>query len=372
MKSGELHQLTGLRFFAAIHVVLYHNLGLVGASIQNLPHWLLSINSAGESAVSFFFILSGFILTYVYTDENATIKTSYGKFLFARLSRIYPIYILAFLLDLPRGLSYFFQTYDQKAAFLKVGVSASAHLGMLQSWHPRLTPAWNFPAWSISTELFFYLVFPFLLPFIFRFKNDVLSLIVLWLTPVVIYFTFTIGLHYDLSEGAGAVFWRSFPALRVTEFLIGITIGKLFVQKHSKLYQWILNNQKICGRLFWISLCMSLALISIKLPIHKTLITNLLLVPFFSWMILVLATIKIPMSSIFEHQFIVLLGSASYAIYIIHIPILYYIRNLFQVMNFNPGFGYLSAYLLLLITASIILYKYFEVPVQKRLRKLLS
>lgn len=367
-RSGELKQLTGLRFFAALHVVLYHNLGLAGESVKILPKWLLAINSAGESAVSFFFILSGFILTYVYTDENESVKTTNKKFLFARLSRIYPIYLLAFLMDLPRGLAYFLETYELKTAFMKVGMSALAHVGMIQSWHPRLTPAWNFPAWSISTELFFYLAFPFVLPVIFRLKRDVFSMILFWLTPIGIFFLFTTGLGYDLSEGAGAVFWRSFPAIRITEFFVGMVLGKIFLRQQT-IYHWIRNNHKQSGVLFWLSLILSIVLIAIRLPLPKTVITHLLLVPIFSWMILVLATIKIPMSSVFDHRLIVLLGSASYATYIIHIPILYYIRNFFQFLNMPQGFLSLAFYLCILIVSSIGLYSYFEVPVQNFLRK---
>lgn len=367
-RTSELRQLTGLRFFAAIHVVLYHNLGLVGDSMKYLPPWIVSICSAGESAVSFFFLLSGFILTYVYTNNHENIKTSYAKYLLARLSRIYPIYVLAFLLDFPRGLSYFLATYDQKIAFIKISLSASAHVSMLQSWYPRLTPAWNFPAWSISTELFFYVVFPFLLPLVFKLKKDLTSLMILWLTPVALFFVFTSGFNFNLTSGPGAVMWRSFPALRITEFLIGMIIGKIFLQKQSKLYCWVGEHQKLCGFLFWCSLFISLYLVSIGIKLPATLITNLLLVPVFALMILLLAMVKIPFSTIFENNFIVLLGSASYALYIIHMPILYYINGLFQTLNLVHGFAFLGTYIVILVLASISLYKFFELPVQERLR----
>jgi len=74
-EKSQISILTGIRFFAAFHVVLYHNLFLFGEeAIESIPSLIYSFIQKGEAAVSFFFILSGFILTYVYRDKLKTPK----------------------------------------------------------------------------------------------------------------------------------------------------------------------------------------------------------------------------------------------------------------------------------------------------------
>lgn len=55
----------------------------------------------GETGVTFFFLLSGFILSYSYDDDGEFPKGSYGRFYLARLARIYPVYIVTILVMFP-------------------------------------------------------------------------------------------------------------------------------------------------------------------------------------------------------------------------------------------------------------------------------
>jgi len=79
----RLPALTSLRFFAALHVVFFHLLAL---KILWSTGWLKQISSIGYVGVSFFFVLSGFILVYTYAGRESTAI----EFWRARFARIYP------------------------------------------------------------------------------------------------------------------------------------------------------------------------------------------------------------------------------------------------------------------------------------------
>ena len=83
-----LKALTSARFFAALHVALYH-------LIHPFKIWgiFAPVMSAGYTGVSFFFVLSGFILTYAHGTEYEAGRGNAQKFWIARFARIYPVYL---------------------------------------------------------------------------------------------------------------------------------------------------------------------------------------------------------------------------------------------------------------------------------------
>lgn len=368
-ETSEISELTSIRFFAALHVLLFHNFYTAGWAASGAPDWIRSIISYGDLAVTFFFLLSGFIITYVYADEEGKVRGTKKKFYLARFSRIYPVYLFAFMLDLPRGLSYFFETFETREAVLKICVSAVAHLTMLQSWHPRLTPVWNSPAWSLSAEMFFYLIAPFAMRFLFKAKNNWTLMWILFLIPPVLYYAIWNFTSLQINhDPALLVLWRSFPLLRSTEFLIGIFLGKLFIQEH-----WVIkllkSNTILTGTFFWLSLLLSVLIISIKVDDHQKVIANTLLIPLFSMMILAIASVRVPLTQFLRSEFTISLGRASFAMYMIHVPMLFYVDFLFKKLALGPGPTYFVGYLLLTISFSIILFKFLEQPLQRYLRK---
>jgi len=90
----RLPALTSLRFFAALHVVFFHFLAF---KIFTSQGWFGQISSIGYVGVSFFFVLSGFILVYTYEGRDI----SAGAFWRARFARIYPALAFSLLLTGP-------------------------------------------------------------------------------------------------------------------------------------------------------------------------------------------------------------------------------------------------------------------------------
>ncbi|MDG4896139.1 acyltransferase family protein [Mesorhizobium sp. WSM4976] len=115
--GSNLTQLTSLRFFAAVYVLAFHSVDINGA-----PRLIANFVKNGYLGVSFFFLLSGFILTHSYVGRMPH-WDDVGRFAVARFARIYPVYLLALAVALPlaRGL------FDYPLASL-------ATLGLIQAW----------------------------------------------------------------------------------------------------------------------------------------------------------------------------------------------------------------------------------------------
>lgn len=142
MNAKRLNTLTSLRFFAAAMIVLLHMDG---------TFWPTVGLQGFTTGVSFFFILSGFILRLVYGELHSAAEIR--SFYVARIARIWPMHFLSTLvLVLAAGEA------------LPSWNILAANLLLVQSWVPH--PDWYFSmngvAWSISTEFAFYAVFPIL------------------------------------------------------------------------------------------------------------------------------------------------------------------------------------------------------------------
>jgi len=100
MRKPELPALTGVRFYAALLVFLSHAVVIPGMESLARGHLVFD---AGVVGVSFFFVLSGFILTYNYVDVfRSTLPVAgYKKFLWDRFTKIYPVHLAITLLMIP-------------------------------------------------------------------------------------------------------------------------------------------------------------------------------------------------------------------------------------------------------------------------------
>lgn len=150
----RLDGLTIARGLAAWMVVLFHTRG----AMPWLPDPVLAVLGKGYLAVDFFFLLSGFVVYLsahrAFLDKGLAAAPAFFR---RRLARIYPLYAAML------GLCMAF------AALLSItGRDASGypwrevplHIAMLQNWGFTTDLSWNHPAWSISTEMAAYLLFP--------------------------------------------------------------------------------------------------------------------------------------------------------------------------------------------------------------------
>jgi peptidoglycan/LPS O-acetylase OafA/YrhL len=341
-----LPALTGIRFFAAFYVVLFHGLPWLLRHFR-IPLPLETFLSNGYLAVGLFFLLSGFILAYTYEGQIDGTPNRL-RFWEARFARIYPVYLLSLI------LAYWFERGLRWGTRLAV-------LGMVQAWNPRtpeLAGAWNYPAWSLSVEAFFYLCFPFVLPWMSRKSNRSLS----WMITVLLMFCV---LAHTPVQGLGK--WDQtylivrvlpLPILRIPEFLLGMAIGL----KHLR-NEGIGKNVSHPLRVYPAVFCIFAAL---SLPLGEW--VSLVMVPF-AVLVYELALGSIWLARILSTRIMVLLGGASYAVYLLQFPVRSWTRVLFS--HFPERIAHLSAPLtpLILVLVSMFVFQFFETPSREALRR---
>jgi peptidoglycan/LPS O-acetylase OafA/YrhL len=340
-----LPALTGVRFLAAFYVVLFHGLPWLRQKFT-LPQALQTFLGNGYLAVNLFFILSGFILAYTYEGQIDG-KANRLHFWEARFARIYPVYFLSLILAFwfERGLSF---------------GSRVAVLGMVQAWNPRtpgLAGAWNYPAWTLSVEAFFYLCFPFLLPWMSRRSPRILFwIIVLLLVVCVIVHTPVQGLG-DLDRSSILIKVVPLPLLRIPEFLLGMVIGVKLLRNEAAG-----QNSGSDPRVYLAALS-SLVILSLPLGVW----VSIVVIPF-AILVYELAVGNSFLAKLLSTPFMIVLGSASYAVYLLQFPIRSWIRVIFS--RFPEKLAHLGTPLtpLILVLFSILVFKFWEEPCRRALR----
>ncbi|MBS7789679.1 acyltransferase [Roseococcus sp. SDR] len=148
----HLKPLTSLRFAAAAMIVAYHAASYVPA-LRHLGEWPF------KQGVSFFFVLSGFVLSHAYAGR----AIGFGHFVTLRLARLWPVHFVTALMVI------FLMRPDSRqfpgTGWFSPWLALAANLTLTQSLppFPLYVFSWNAVSWSISTEFFFYLAFLFLL-----------------------------------------------------------------------------------------------------------------------------------------------------------------------------------------------------------------
>ncbi len=295
----SIRALTGLRFFAALYVFVFHvhiRWPLPGREPIN------QFISQGALGVTLFFILSGFILTHVYGHDEIDAVWLRG-FALKRFARIYPIYALSLLLVLP------FLIVRPAGQSLVLFVSDAL---LLQAWFPQLALEWHGSSgWTIGAEAFFYLCFPVLLLLL---RNAGRRGILLFLAVAWAWSVFP-GQVHSLFGGD----WRTvyaMPLMRLGEFAVGVG-ACLFIGR----YPVRLPGAGLLGALA----ITYLAAFGWRYPAYVG--HNWIIVPLFVLLIAQLSTEQSRLAACLGSRILVLLGEASYAFYLMQIPLFYYLSS---------------------------------------------
>lgn len=315
--SSPLNSLTSLRFFAAFHVVLLHAYDqFATAAIWQLPNGALEFVKSGAVAVSVFFILSGFILAYNYLDHDFRNRHTIRSFWVARLARIYPVYVVGLLLAAPKFLS----DSLTSASPINSVMTAGAALTLTQAWIPDFALAWNGPGWSLSAEAFFYLLFPAAAMVVSRVRNRgvlLLAMVACWIVALI---PPALASALELPSSSWSQFFKFNPAIRLSEFLLGVCLGKFFLLQKA---QGGVTPSR-AATLLLVVVAMLVTALCHRSQWPKLMLHNGLLDPLFALLILSLAWLGAG-ANVFNRALsgrgLLLLGQASYALYILHIPI---------------------------------------------------
>lgn len=353
--QSQINQLTGLRFVAALMVYLSHLQPPVKA-----PRPVLTFMSSGYSGVTLFFVLSGFVLAYNYYETMSW--RTYLKFLLARWGRVYPLYAVL--------LGWFVVETLVKDLPLK---NIWQHVFMLQAWSPDLNVAYgyNSPAWSLSVEAFLYVAFPLVCLLVAFFGRSVSLLISfcvgVFLINGVLAFWFT-------KQGYGAISWfdpRSahrwlyvMPLTRLGDFAVGIAAARLY--KH-----WDGTPPRSLSVLMILSVVLAVALMMVKQHLYSAYSFDASYSPLFFVLILGLACSPNGLlSHLLSAKPLVLLGEASYALYLIHQTMIRRLGSGLWAKEISLRSVGIECYIfLLIICLSFGLYSLVEVPARNFVKR---
>ncbi|WP_160137058.1 acyltransferase family protein [Chryseobacterium sp. c4a] len=335
----KISQITFTRFLAAMAIVVSHfNKDLFLYKIDYISNIFLKANVG----VSYFFILSGFIMIVAYHKKD---KIEYFDYYRNRFARIYPLYVLGLLLYLVTRYS----NFSIYKGFL--------YLFGLQSWIPGEAMILNFPGWSISVEFLFYLLFPLLYNYFYSKGNKSIWVVtvIIWIMTQVFCSLYVDSSYYKGPHTASHELLYYFPLMHINEFLVGNLAGLFFV-KNSGQKNYDVSVVIIFGLIL-------LSLIFLPWFYHNGLMA-LLFIP----LIVLISKNNGILTKVFSLKPLEYLGEASYAVYITHIPVLYILREVVSKYNFSIDIVF-GIYIIVVILTSILFYQCIEKPLRDYLKK---
>jgi peptidoglycan/LPS O-acetylase OafA/YrhL len=337
-----------VRFLAALYVVMDHGRVAV-PMLSDGNGYLQKFLALGYIAVNFFFVLSGYILAVVYLQGKTSVDKR--RFWVARFARVYPIYLVALALDASHLLHNWLATHAAGIAQPSIAATLVMNVVLLQAWWPKFLGI-NSPGWSLSAEAFFYTVFPFVGVLLWRLR---IWGLLAW--AAVIYLAGNAIILAFVARRVEFAPLRYNPASHLYEFLLGILTARLhfIVQENPARTAWL---QRQGPWLLVGSAAAYLAVIPWTDRIQVQLLTHGIFSPLFCVALLALAAGNVRIGKLLSAAWMVLLGEASYALYLIHLPIYFILRMPLQKYG-GPVF---SAYLVLCVGLSMASYLYIEKP----------
>lgn len=442
-RGQRLQALTGLRAVAALLVVMFHFLTIhvaTGAGVWPFATRLTAnVIASGYTGVSFFFLLSGFILAYTYTGVGGAgggrgLRGTARRFWRARFARIYPVYALSVVAGLLLYLKWHVW-HEQfcagpRPSWTPTGehpvAAAIASFLLAGDWTPCLM-TWNAPAWSLSAEAFFYLVFPLAAFGLVRLRRPHLvgAIVLCWAAIA------ATALAYMVFSLDGSVmrtpWWHRYwawglysnPLVRLPEFLLGVALGRLFMTRPQATptpapsqgtglvksraagpgsaggspvpgvagtgetspppndsRALTVGPRGVSGMRYLSVLALAGVVAAWCVgPLHPMLLNHALLDPLYALLIYAVATGEGPVAAIFAAPAAVLLGEASYAIYILHWPLKGWAdhalpRPRVGILGYvAPSTAYFLLYLCIVVAASILSYRLVEQPARRAINR---
>ena len=350
----RIESLTFLRFIAVFIVVIFH-FGKDSGLAEVFGQLIIS----GPQMVTFFFVLSGFVMMVSHYQKA---DRGLGIYYLSRFARIAPVYFLALLLSvilLPYA--------DLKGIFLSVV--------LIQAWLPPYPLEPNVAGWSLSVEAFFYLSFPLILLLINRYKPDtsgvfLLAFMMYLLTQLVLSGSISSGFYQGEPSASHDLIYFS-PLSHYCSFMLGIAGGLFYIHRRHSFD----SQGKTQLSVFFVVILLTGYLLN-----NPDFLTGLIpyplvfgasfYAPLFLLLILSVAGSRNRATRIMALPFFVFLGEVSYCIYIIQFPIhMAYDKFLSEFFEFNPLLNF-SVFMSLLVAVSAFIYVYFEKPVKHQLMRL--
>ncbi len=355
-KPARLNALTGLRCFAAINIVFFH------FSNPNWFGWLAPVVNAGFASVSFFILLSGFVMAYNYAGRARAGELDVARFWEARFTRLYPVYFLSLLLSWKMVPA---EYHAHTHAMFWTGMALTPLL--LQGWVPELATFLNTPAWTMSAESVYYILFPWLArakkPA--RMKPHLLKMAAVWglgMVPGLLYMVLNPDgiAHPDRwSWGPWLQVLKYTPLPHLASFVFGVMLANLdeMVGRTSRL-RLVLGVGGFAA---------TFGVLVLGPVVPYAIVHDGLLMPLFGCIVLGLAGNN-PLAYALSWRPLVFVGEASYCLYLLHFNLWNLIHDShilekLGLARFDPWISYL-----ILIGLALVALHLVEKPAQRVLR----
>ncbi len=356
----RLDQLTFTRFVVIVLVLFYHGSGGIYRSfLANLP--FSELIRTAPTGVSYLYVLSGFVMALVYFRPHE--KFDIAGYWRARFIRIYPLYLIAFLLTCYYYADAILEIKPQKIV---------ANLFVAQAWIPAYSQSFNYASWSMTVEFFFYAIFPFFTMWAYKqpTKKLITGSILFWGISQLIYQILWIGFFPERKD---IIVYN--PIFHLNSFIMGV-VGGIWYLREGKLQN--INQSTTTIALFTsFTLIAAYSVVSQRSP---TIFPNDLqpmaglLAPLMVLFIIALSLNQSGITKVFNHPALVALGETSYAIYILHVPIVWlYERYLYDATWIkNPSQIFDISMFPMLIGIGLIVHFYLDTPLRTWLKKTLQ
>lgn len=338
-----LDNLTGLRFYTALWVFMFH---LSTEYVKELDFFPFN---KGYLGVDVFFVLSGFILTYVYYRsfflEKINLK-KYYNFLLRRFAKIYPLHLLTFLLIM--GMLYVGKFVFNQSSIRLQNETILHNVFLIHAWNTTSEISWNFPSWSISAEWFAYLFLFVLLAFLYRLSSK------LYIFTIIFVLLFFLYKWSNLSDFSMNHYTFNSLERIIPEFLLGSLLGFVKLKFNiNKLYSTLLF-------IFAVSVFMTSYLWISNIDKVSILIFGLLILSL---------SYKTYFDRLFSSERLLFLGNISFAFYLTQFASFIIFEQAIKFVSFNNFYltvvVKITFVLLFNLLFAKICYSYYEEPIRK-------
>jgi len=338
----------GLRAIAVIAVVGFHF----------FPNWIFG----GYIGVDIFFVISGYLITSIIYNQLLEKKFSIINFYVKRIKRIFPALITVLIATIIFG---YFTLTDKEYELLGRHVKASAtFLSNFYYWREagyfdnRAESKPLLHLWSLAIEEQFYIIWPFILLVIYRFKNKILYLtIFLFLLSLIFNI---VNIYFDKIE----TFYS--PFTRFWELLAGSFLSYNQVKENN-----FLKNIKLRYINIFSILGLSLIIYALFVFNKNTNFPGIkALIPVFGACLIIFSNNNSFINKkILSSKILVYIGLISYPIYLWHWPLLFF-YNLGLKFNEPENSHLIEKFILILLTIflSFLTYKLIEIPIRFKMK----
>ena len=355
--------LAGLRFGAALALLFFHH---AGPFATWAPDRVDAVRTGGFVWVGLFYVLSGFVLAHAHPAPLS--PAGRREFWAARVARLYPAYLLAFVLAAPFALDRWVSGGPGGTA--RAAVVALASLLLLQAWIPSIARLWNAPGWSTSVVLSFYAAFPLVTARLapLRRRGLWIALAAAWgfslAGPLLWLALRPDGAVVDLTwnEPRWLLALKFHPIPRAGEFLAGVALGLLHARGLS-----LGRAAALAGPLALAAVVAVLAWGGAPYP----LLHNGLLVPLFAILVLSVASGRGPLARLLGWGPARTLGDASFALYVLQEP-LWMWGNALLGRRGEPSVWFVLAWALGTIAVAVVVARRVERPARRALRAFIA